>query len=236
MAQKTGPGQWTFATYAWSPDESSAHRVTGGIMPVPGTENYEIPAERACMRCHSGRADRVLGFEAALLAAPEARGLTYQALLDAGLLDAGDAAPPPVTDLQVPGDPAARDAIARLHANCGVACHHPGGPGPFSMRIDIAGGHAPATIADTGVFREAIGQASDFEPADGVGTYYRIRPTDVSRSMIYYRASVRDHDQMPPLATHRTDPALLASIGQWIESMSGAPYPAPGPIDGSSPR
>jgi hypothetical protein len=237
MLHKTAPSTWTATTYVWSADQASAKRVTNGIMPFPGTQSYEVPAERMCNRCHAGRADHVLGFEATLLAAPEATGLTYQKLVDEGLLDMGDAGaaePPPAAALQIPGRPAERDAIGRLHANCGIACHNPTGPAPFSMRLDVENGALPKGIEDTRVFKEAIGQESFFAPEDGTGTYYRIRPGDEDRSMVLYRLSHRDgpggHTQMPPVATHQTDATLIASVKAWIDSMTSAPYPAPGPI------
>jgi hypothetical protein len=234
MLHKTAPSTWTATTYVWSADQASAKRVTNGIMPFPGTQSYEVPAERMCNRCHAGRRDHVLGFEAALLAAPETTGLSYQQLVDEGLLDMGDATPPPVAALQIPGTPVERDAIGRLHANCGIACHNPTGPAPFSMRLDVANGALPKGVEETSVFKEAIGQESFFTPDDGTGTYYRIRPGDDDRSMIFYRLSHRDgpggHTQMPPIATHQADAALIASVKAWIDSMTSAPYPAAGPI------
>jgi hypothetical protein len=232
MLHKVAADKWVFATYVWSADQSSARRVTNGIMPLPGTTNYEVPSERTCMRCHAGRKDHVLGFEAVLLSGPEATGLRYADLVDSGRLTT-NGPPPPASALQIPGNGVERDAIGRLHANCGIACHNAGGPAPFSMRLEITDGHAPDGVADTSVFRQAIGQESFFSPAGGEGTYYRIRPTDEEGSMVFYRLSHRDgpggFEQMPPVATHRPDPALVDSVRTWIRSMTNAPYPAPGP-------
>jgi hypothetical protein len=234
MIQKTAEGRWLFATYVWSVEQDSARRVTAGIMPYPGTDSYEVPSERMCNRCHNGRPDRVLGFEAVLLAAPEATGLTYERLLAAGRLRGavGHDLPSPAA-LQIPGDPVARDAIGRLHANCGLACHNPTGPAPFSMRIDVVDGSTPRGVEGTSVFQEAIGQESFFTPAKGAGRYYRIRPTDPDGSTIFYRMGRRDlaggGEQMPPIATHQTDTGSLSSVRGWIASMTAPPYPAPGP-------
>jgi hypothetical protein len=233
MMEKTAPGTWAFATYVWSADQRSATRVRSGIMPFPGTANYEVPKERACLQCHRGRRDRVLGFEAVLLAAPEARGLTYANLSARGLLDTGKTPPPAAAALGIPGSPIERDAIGRLHANCGISCHSPTGSAPFSMRIDIVDGATPRGVEQTSVFAEAIGQPSSFSPEGGMGNYDRIRPTDPERSTVFYRLSKRDapggFEQMPPLATHVVDSALVESVGAWVRSMTASPYPAPSP-------
>jgi hypothetical protein len=236
MLEKLASGRWAFATYVWSSDGASATRVETGVNPVPGSDGYEIPSERMCNRCHVSRADKILGFEGVLLAGSEATGLTYDRLLTQGLLRRSDGAPMPSSaDLAIPGNPVERNAIGRLHANCGIACHNPNGAAPFSLRIDVEGGRAPAAVTETSVFREAIGQESFFTPDGGSGGYYRIRPTDETRSMIFYRMSRRDapdgFEQMPPLATHRPDQASLDAVRSWIRSMKGPPYPAPGPTE-----
>jgi hypothetical protein len=228
MMHKAAEGKWLATTYVWSGDE--AKRVKTGIFPFPGTKSYEVPAERTCNRCHSGRKDHVLGFEAVLTAAPEATGLTYDQLVARGLLKNAALAS---SSLQIPGNSVERDAIGRLHANCGISCHHPDGPGPFSMRLDAELPGLPTAIEDTSVFKEAINQESGFTPANGTGTYYRIRPTDTDGSTIFYRMSKRDapagFEQMPPVATHKPSPELIASMKSWIDSMTAAPYPAPLP-------
>ena len=42
-------------------------------MPFPRTQDYEVPSERTCNRCHGNKPNRVLGFEAVSLAAPRRR-------------------------------------------------------------------------------------------------------------------------------------------------------------------
>jgi hypothetical protein len=231
MLRKVAEGRWTFATYVWSPEQDSARRVTAGIRPFPGTQDYEVPAERTCNRCHGNKPDRVLGFEAVLLAAPEATGLTYDRLVAEGRISRGGSTIPTTSSLQIPGDTLTREAIGRLHANCGIACHNASGPAPFSMRIESVDGATPTAVEGTSVFQEAIGQPSFFTPDGASGTFYRIQPTDEGRSTIFYRMSQRGSggEQMPPVATHLPDPESLQAMRAWIRSMTGAPYPPPGP-------
>jgi hypothetical protein len=197
-----------------------------------------VPVER-CHDCHDGRRDKVLGFDAPLLAAPEAdqSGVTYSSLVADGLI--GPTAMPPVDQMQFLGSGTAveRAAIGYLHVNCGVACHHAssGQEVPFFTRIE-AGTAAtmPASIAQTQAFQTAVNVASIFVPANDASVDYRIRPTDVTRSTVVYRMGVRNGligggEQMPPIATHEVDTAGVAAISAWIDAMTAAPYPAPGP-------
>lgn len=125
---------------------------------------------------------------------------------------------------------AERDALGYLHANCGLACHHAGGGAPFSLRLELGSdGRAPRIASDTSAW-QAINHSSGYTPPVRSGPFYRIRPTDPSRSTIFYRAGVRTSgDQMPPLGTHKIDPEGLARLTAWITGMSAPSYPAPAP-------
>ena len=94
----------------------------------------------------------------------------------------------------------------------------------------------PADVTTTDVFTGAINRASGFAPPGGTaGPYYRLRPTDDSRSTIYYRTGQRDQltggtQQMPPLDTHSVDAAGRQTLDDWIAFMTPANgYPAPSP-------
>jgi len=227
---KSAPNTWTMTTYAWTSDETAAYELPGGQASVPGTNGYEIPAANSggCTVCHNGRPDRVLGFEAVSLA--EATPLGWNDLKSAGLLTSSNSNHTlAASSLLVPGNATEKPALGYLHANCGTACHHPGGPGPFSMRIDFSGTSTPADVQSTATFA-AINATSSFTPSGGTGHYYRIRPTDPSRSTISFRMNVRGgYPQMPPVDTHVIDSAGLGAINAWITSMVAAPYPAPSP-------
>jgi hypothetical protein len=241
MLWKRAAGDWQMVTYVWSADQQSARLADATHappVPFPGTASYEVPVVR-CKTCHDGRPDKVLGFEALLLAAPEADpdGLTWQKLLDEGLVQSAGALPDDAS-LQFLGQSSAleRQAAGYLHANCGIACHHAGAKEmtPYFARLEVGPAGAPARIEDTDLFRTAINVPSAFVPAAGGGPWYRIRPLDDARSTLYYRIDVRNGlagggEQMPPIVTHQIDPAGRALIDAWIGSMSGAPYPPPAP-------
>jgi hypothetical protein len=231
---------WSMVTYVWSADQTEASlalETDPPPVPFPGTADYEVPVLR-CHDCHDGRRDKVLGFDAPMLAAPEAdqTGVTYASLVADGLIGPSM---PPAEQMQFlgSGTAAERTAVGYLHTNCGVACHHAssGQEVPFFTRIE-AGGSAtmPASIAETQAFATAVNVASVFVPAADPSDDYRIRPTDVTRSTVVYRMSVRNGltgggEQMPPIATHEVDTAGVAAISTWVDSMRSAPYPAPGP-------
>ncbi len=62
--EKTQPGYWDRATYAWTDDETAATSSAGGDFPL-GTDGgtYHIPTSDECDQCHRGRTDHMLGFE-----------------------------------------------------------------------------------------------------------------------------------------------------------------------------
>lgn len=76
--EKMGPNAWRRTTFVWNVDQSDAREVTVGqtISLEAGQDAYDIPGRDDCGRCHDGRRDNVLGFEALALAAPGATGLT----------------------------------------------------------------------------------------------------------------------------------------------------------------
>jgi hypothetical protein len=242
MLYKRGDADWLLGTYVWSSDQSTATLASSAApppVPFPGTTSYEVPVLR-CSQCHDGRNDKVLGFEAALLAAPEAdqNGLTWSKLVSEGLVTS-TAPLPDASSLQflTKGTPTERQALGYLHSNCGVACHHAtsGKTTPFFMRLEAdAAGRLPITIADTQAFQTAVNVQSKFTPQGGNGTWYRIRPTDATRSTLYYRIDLRNGvqgggEQMPPIASHEVDQAGVKLIDAWINSMTAPPYPSPAP-------
>ena len=227
---KTAEDQWVRAVYAWSQDESRATVLTAGIDQVPGTNGYAIPPQTACVQCHAGRIDGVLGFEAILLAAPEAEGLDYDELLRRGWLDGGEREPAPSSGLQIPGVDIERRALGLLHVDCGVSCHHArGGATHFETRLVVdAEGHV-GSVEATRVYRTAVNAPSKLRPAGAApdaATFYRIRPADPAKSTVLYTMRVRDapgtnvREQMPPLASKRPDEEGARTIEAWIRQMS----------------
>ncbi|WP_438028118.1 hypothetical protein [Sorangium sp. So ce233] len=236
---KTAEDRWTRATYAWSEDGARALQVKAGVPRVPGADGYAIPAQVDCIRCHAGKTDNPLGFEAIQLAAPEASGLTYAELVQRSLLSttSGGALPDPGA-LDVPGSATERRALGLLHANCGVSCHHPLGVAThFEMRLNIDAAGRVGDVRGARVYQTAINQPSKLRPpgAPPEARYYRIRPLDPDRSTLLRAMSRRDApgappEQMPPLATRRVDEAGIAAVRAWIEAMTpAAGYPPAAP-------
>jgi hypothetical protein len=84
------------------------------------------------------------------------------------------------------------------------------------------------------VFATAINARSNFVPANGGGPWYRIRPTDETRSSMFYRMGVRNGlagggEQMPPIDSHVVDDEGRELLRDWIRSMTQPPYPAAAP-------
>src|SRR5262249_42745341 len=77
MFHKVEANFWSYATYAWSSDESTAAINFGDAVPVgDGGATWQIPTNDDCNECHHGRQDRILGFEQVSLGLPNAQGLT----------------------------------------------------------------------------------------------------------------------------------------------------------------
>jgi hypothetical protein len=247
---KLAAGSWVLTTYVWDDGQTSATRLTTGMKPWPGTAGltvpgssttgytgYEIPSSGQCTQCHNGRKDKVLGMEAILMAAPTATGLTWTMLQSEGLLTSTNTNKDvPATALQIPGTAKERDALGALQANCGVCCHNKNAmpaAGQLQLRMDIDNvtQTAPTTVAATLAYARGVNVLSSFTPTGGTGNYYRFRPTDSSRSTIYYRPGQRESAaQMPPIDSHAVSDSLEAAIKGWIDYMTTANgYPTPLP-------
>ncbi|MGH7270724.1 MAG: hypothetical protein ACREJ3_09865, partial [Polyangiaceae bacterium] len=136
LLHKLGPISWYPTTYAWSADNSTATELTTGELNA-NDAGYEIPSQAKCIKCHQGRIDYVLGFEAVGLSSPGASGVTMTSLVAQGLLTS-----PPTAPITIPGTPVEAAALGYLHANCGNACHNRGngiaGSTGFFMRLNVA--------------------------------------------------------------------------------------------------
>jgi hypothetical protein len=214
MLHKVGAGSWYATSYAWSPDGSSTTELTKGAMNV-NDAGYEIPSQTKCKQCHEGRGDFVLGFEAVSLSSPGATGLPIATLEARDLLTA-----PPTAPITIPGTPVESAALGYLHSNCGITCHNSGG----------------GLASSTGFFmRLNVGQLGSVAATDAVMTGWnvptqgfhavpeRLAQCSTQTSCVYFRMSQRDGfgdagagTQMPPIDTHRVDPAGVATIAAWI--------------------
>ncbi len=236
---KLANGTWRWATYVWSADGTTATRNDNGVKNVLGTA-YEIPNQMQCNECHSGRFDRILGFDAILMSAPEATGFKYADLMKNDLLSSTGGVIPRATDLQVPGTPTERAALGYLHANCGVGCHNEQAQSPANLsglHMKLTGtklGTVAGTDTVTTGANKRPGNQWPGQPAAPTGGWFAIHPGDLSRSLMPARMASRDfdggHAQMPPIVTHVVDDAGLGAITTWISSMTvDAGYPPPAP-------
>lgn len=235
-------GIWKWTTFVWSSDGKTATRNDTGLTNVRGT-TYEIPSHGQCDGCHGGRQDKVLGFDAILMSAPEATGFTYGELLSSGRLKTSSSGGPPAASaLQIPGKPGERAALGYLHSNCGVACHNASSPSPanlsglhMKLKSDALGSVAATDTIVTGANKKP-GNNWPLQPPAPDGGWYAIHPGDVSRSLVPARMAIRDLDvdggraQMPPIISHRIDDAGVSTVTSWIGSMTvDGGYPAPAP-------
>jgi hypothetical protein len=217
LIEKRPDGTWLRQTFQWSNDEGSATELSDGQRNVGGT-TYEIPPQAACLVCHDGRIDGVLGFEAVGLGNDGATGLTLDELVRRKLITT-----PPTAPVTVPGNATERPALGWLHANCGIACHNasPNSRANFTylyMRLDVG---QLASVSGTDTYTTAVKKRSGFQFDAGAGLY-RIEPGRPDRSIIPMRDSVRDDAlviQMPPLLTHVVDDAGVAAVDDWIRSL-----------------
>jgi len=216
---KQAASSWYLTTYLWSPDGSSATELLTGELDADGN-GYEVPTQGACVKCHAGRRDTVLGFEAVSLSSANATPVTMQTLAAQGwITNAPDAA------IVIPGNATDVAALGYLHANCGIACHNRGngaaeGTG-FFTRLEVG---QLGTVHATDTWQTGVNQPSYVSPPGAATTLALLAPGDAGASCVYYRMSHRtgvdeagSGIQMPPIDTHRVDEAGVASIAQWID-------------------
>jgi len=185
-----------FGSYVWDDTESEATFEVGGYVNIRGTQ-HDAPSADSCWKCHIGEPGRALGFSALQLA-------------DLSALPLSD---PPV------GAPfaAPNDALGYLHANCGH-CHNPSGSAwvnsGMTLRLDVA----DRSVATSNLYVTTVGVA--LEQWLGHGYTNRIVPGDPDNSALLYRMTQRTQNiQMPPIATEVTDPAGIALVRAWIQSL-----------------
>ena len=236
LFQKVTSNSWDYATYAWNSDDSAAAINFGGPVPVgDGGVTWNIPTNDDCDECHRGRQDRILGFDQVDLGLPAAQGLTLAQLAEMRLVT-----PVPASvSLTVGDDGTGLDALALgwIHVNCGVTCHNsnPSAAGygaAMLLRLDptqLDGSPPnPATwdILSTTINVPCVSGSLVGEP--------RIRPGDVTHSVIHELISQRGTLQMPPIASLVVDTPDVAVVASWIQAL-GSDGGAPSFADGSAP-
>lgn len=235
--EKQGPDLWRRTTFVWDADGTDAREATAGrTIALEAHGPYDIPGSDDCGRCHGGRRDNVLGFEALALAAPGATGLTLARLVAAGGLTRAPAA----TTTSAPGTPLDRDALGWLHMNCGVSCHNtnPAAGASFAgldLKLAANGAMDPR---QTAALRTALGRpttALGFR--DPTAPKVRIVPGRPAESAVYVRAASRAPTlSMPPLASHLIDREALAMLARWILALAPADAAIRRPLAGEPPE
>lgn len=184
-------------SFLWNDDESDATFVSDGAENVRGTE-HDVPAADTCWKCHVGEPGHALGFSA---------------------LQLGDVSKLPLSNKPTGATPyeAPNAALGYMHANCGH-CHNPSGSAwadsAMVLRLDVDE-HDAAT---TQIYQTTVGV--DLQQWTNRGFTKRIVPGDPDNSAIFYRMGQRAMNvQMPPLATEKTDPAGIALVQEWIDSL-----------------
>jgi len=224
MFAKVAPATWQHATYVWSSDGATALRNDVGIGDWQGS-GYSVPASGDCDKCHGGRRDRLLGFEAVGLGEPAATGVTLDELgRDGRIL-------PPLygTAVQLPQALPAeqRAALSWLHVNCGTSCHNRAadaramGTGLF-LRLEL--GQLAASRGGGGAL-DPVATTVSVATRAGRWPGPRIAPGSPARSQLFRLASSRGDEQMPPLLSHVPDPEGVRVLGAWIESLAAEPTP-----------
>jgi hypothetical protein len=229
--EKRAPGSWRRTTFVWNEGGTDAVEDRAGkTITLPGSsQRYDIPGENDCGRCHDGRADSVLGFEAIALAAPQAAGLTL-ARLDGEKLVTHAVEP---RAARIGGGRTAADALGWLHVNCGVSCHNaaPSASASFlglDLKLPVA---SAADLARAPAVRTTVDQLTkSLGFRDATAPRVRVMPGRPDESAVFVRAGSRAPTlAMPPLASHVVDREGLARLRAWIGGLDGARHGAPAP-------
>lgn len=204
MRVGAGESSWAAMAYVWGADQADAVAAPDGAEGVLGTA-HNVPPAGACMACHGGRRERVLGFSAIQLAHPPASEgeTTLDTLVAEGRLSAAPARP-----LEVPGTATDRAALGYLHANCG-SCHNGDRPRDAAYfrpprRLDLWLATTDLDRVEATAAYRTTRRLVDRDDVAGSRLLRRMR-----RSSLFLR-------RMPPLATEHVDADGAAAIESWL--------------------
>jgi uncharacterized repeat protein (TIGR03806 family) len=219
-----GSNQWFGFTYRWNTQETDADLLAGReseliTVQVPGVgprqQQYDYPSRTDCLQCHTNAAGSALGVRTQQLnrdfAFPLASDNQLRTYNHVGLFSTDIGAATQYRNYAALDDLSASitaRARAYLDVNC-AQCHQPGGGTGVAMdlRFDTAAnamgaiGVAPQT-GDLGIANARIVDAGSKET-----------------SVLWQRMQRLDGNRMPPIASHRTDDAGVAVVGDWIDTL-----------------
>jgi hypothetical protein len=200
---------WLKVAYLWNEDGTEAFAVPEGVANANGT-THDVPAIEGCEQCHNGAGDVLVGV-AAIQLSKETGGGYLSTLIADGVLSN-----PPAGEFAVPGGADIENAIGYFHGNCGQ-CHNNQSflAQKLGLRLKLLTGIS--TPEETPVYQTTIGKPAKHRGLGG--TTYIVVPGKPDESQLFYRISVRDLDQMPPLGTESLDPTGIATIAAWIDSL-----------------
>lgn len=214
-------GEWGGYAYEWNDEQTDAVWLPGRKRVQVGDQDYEIPGQFDCLRCHSG-GTTVLGPTLSQLASEttfEATGVSghqLETLIDVGILDFDlvGAMPPPSALPAVDDPDADLEARARayLHVNC-APCHR---DGALNVTLDF---HIDTPLSEMGVC-DTLPRNSDF----GIVDARLLAPGEPERSILSHRInSVDPAARMPPIGRLTVDTVGAQVVDQWIESIASCP-------------
>jgi len=214
-----GEDGWVAVAYRWNAEGTDAFALPEGEQNVLET-SHDVPHARACMTCHAGRPERVLGFSAVQLShAPASEDdWTLDRLAHAGLLSV-----PPSAPLVIPGNPTEVAALGYLHANCG-SCHNgpSGGPsgGSAGARPERARYYRPPAELDLWLRAASLASpAATPTYQTALGEYVLPGAPEESPLLRRFARSGWFRRRMPPLATEVIDPNGLRLLERWIRGL-----------------
>jgi uncharacterized repeat protein (TIGR03806 family) len=222
------------ASYKWRADHSDADLVTAGftenltIKTAGGarTQRWFYPGRQDCLTCHTPASGGVLGVKTRQLNGDfkypdgvtdnQLRAWNHTGLFDTQFNE--DDIPRFAKLVAITNEtaPLALRVRSYFDANC-AHCHRPGGVEAFfDARFDTP-------LEKQGILNGPIGNPL------GIPGAKIIVPGDISKSVLFHRVSLVGNLQMPPLAKNMVDQQAVATIAEWINSLSPvAPSLPPG--------
>lgn len=222
-------GVWEYTSYQWNEDGTDAERLDEAKTVEYSIQDgnavsvieYQYPDYDACITCHGGAINEVLGPKTAQLNREHDYGgvvanqLRAMASIDLLELDAGEdfdpAMEPRMANPRLGEGSLEERARAYLDANC-AHCHRPGGWAPSDIGLDL---RYEVTLEETGVCASMKYFGWAGRP--------RVLPGDPEGSGLVQRLTQEDALRMPSLGTSIIDPFGVGLLSDWIARLQTCP-------------